>query len=261
MNVETRPATHIELTKDEHVATVRFIADSGPPLLSSAALGELGRVVEQIAEDAAMRFVVFRSNGKVFNGGADVAEVMRMDQDQAFPFSVHGQHVLDAIESLPQITFAAMNGHAMGGGCELALACGFRLMVAGARIGLPEVKFGVIPAWGATKRLPRIVSLNWALRMLYSGEAITAEQAEQIGLVDELVPSPDHLDQALQRWFTRFANCAPQAIIRIKRAILNQDESHQFGLCFTSEDPKEGTRAFFEKRAPCWVHKENGDHD
>jgi enoyl-CoA hydratase len=197
----------------------------------------------------------------VFNGGADVGEVMRMGQDQGFPFSKHGQHVFDAIENLPQITFAAMNGHALGGGCELAIACSFRLMVAGAQIGLPEVKFGVIPAWGATKRLPLLVPLNWALRMLYSGESITAEQAEKIGLVDEVVPTPDHLDQALQRWFKRFSHCAPQAIIRIKRAILNDDESHQFGLCFASEDPKEGMRAFFEKRRPAWVAEESDNGD
>jgi enoyl-CoA hydratase len=261
MNVDTTPATHIELTRQGHVATVRFLADGRPPLLSSPVLGELGRVVELLAEDAATRFVVFRGSGHVFNGGADVSEVMQMGQDQAFPFSEHGQHVFDSIENLPQITFAAMNGHALGGGCELALACSFRLMVAGAEIGLPEVKFGVIPAWGATKRLPLLVPLNWALRMLYSGESITAEQAEQIGLVDEVVPTPDHLETALKRWFKRFGHCAPQAIIRIKRAILHNDESHQFGLCFTSEDPKEGMQAFFEKRKPRWVSKDNGDRD
>jgi enoyl-CoA hydratase len=261
MNVDARPTTHIELTRDEHVATVRFTADAGPPLLSSPALGELGSAVERIAEDANIRFVVFRGSGDVFNGGADVGEVMHMDEDQGLPFSQHGQHVFDAIENLPQITFAAINGHAMGGGCELAMACSFRIMVAGAQIGLPEVKFGVIPAWGATKRLPLLVPFNWALRMLYSGESIAAEQAEQIGLIDEVVPSPDHLDEALRRWFKRFNHCAPQAIIRIKRAIIHDDESHQFGLCFTSEDPREGMQAFFEKRKPRWVPKDNGNGD
>lgn len=251
--------TRTEVTRAEHVATVWFVAESGPPLLSSSLLGELGRLMECIAQDAAIRFVVFRARGAVFNGGADVAEVMRMGQDQCFPFAKLGQHVFDAIENLPQITFAAMNGHALGGGCELALACSFRLMTAGATIGLPEVKFGVIPAWGGTKRLPQIVPLNWALRMMYSGESVTAEQAEQIGLVDEVVPTADHLDAALQRWFKRFSLCAPQSIVRIKRAILNDDESHQFGLCFTGTDPKEGMQAFFDKRPPTWKAKETGE--
>ena len=261
MNVEAKPVTRIELTQDTHVTTVRFVVDAGPPLLSSSVLGELGRITDQLAEDANIRFVVFRGTAHVFGGGADVGEVMQMSEDQSLPFSEHGQHVFNAIENLPQITFVAMNGHAMGGGCELALACSFRLMVAGALIGLPEVKFGVIPAWGATKRLPMIVPLNWALRMLYSGESITAQQAEQIGLVDEVVPTADHLDEALKRWFKRFSRCAPQAIIRIKRAILNDDPSHQFGLCFTSSDPREGMQAFFEKRKPSWVPKESEDAD
>jgi enoyl-CoA hydratase/carnithine racemase len=224
-------------------------------------LGELGRIADQLAQDADARFVVFRSEGRVFSGGADVGEVMQMNQGEGFPFSTHGQHVFNAIENLPQITFAAMNGDALGGGCELALACSFRLMVAGARIGLPEVKFGVIPAWGATKRLPMIVPLNWALRMLYSGESITAEQAEKIGLVDEVVPTADHLDAALKRWFKRFSRCAPQAIIRIKRAILNDDLSHQFGLCFTSSDPRNGMQAFFDKSEPPWVPRESDNGD
>lgn len=261
MRVDAKPTTRIELIQDADVATVRFVADVGPPLLSSSTLGELGRIIDHLGQDASTRFVVFRGTGVVFNGGADVGEVMQMSEDQGLPFSEHGQHVFNAIENLPQITFAAMNGHALGGGCELAMACSFRLMVAGAQIGLPEVKFGVIPAWGATKRLPLLVPFNSALRMLYSGESITAERAEQIGLVDEVVPSPDHLDEALQRWFKQFSDCAPQAIIRIKRAIMNDDESHQFRLCFTSEDPKEGMQAFFEKRKPRWVPKQNGSRD
>jgi enoyl-CoA hydratase len=248
-----RPLTKLEFTCEGRVATVRFITQSRPPILSSPVLGELGRIVERIGEDPCIRFVVFRSSGSVFNAGADVHEVMHMSEDQAFPFSKHGQHVFDAIENLPQITFAAMNGHALGGGCELAMACSFRLMVAGAKIGQPEVKFGVIPAWGGTKRLFLLVPFNCAVRLLYSGEPITAEEAEKIGLVDEVVPTEADLDAALQRWFKRFTECAPQAIIRIKRAVLNDDESHQFGLCLSSADASEGMQAFAEKRKPSWA--------
>jgi enoyl-CoA hydratase len=250
---DARPRTRVELKRDGKVATVRFAAETGPPILSSPVLGELTRIVETLAQEACIRFVVFRSSGPVFSAGADVHEVMNMSEDQGFPFSKHGQHVFDGIENLPQITFAALNGHALGGGCELAMACSFRLMVAGARIGQPEVKMGVIPAWGATKRLPMIVPLSWALRMLYSGEAITAEEAEKIGLVDEVVPTEADLDPALRRWFAKFTRCAPQAIIRIKRALLNDDESHQFGLCLSSPDAHEGMQAFLEKRPASWV--------
>jgi len=252
------PTTNVELLRDGKVATVRFSCDKGPVLFCSPTLGELGQIVEQLAEDSGIRFVVFRGSGQVFSAGANITELTHMTEDEGYSHSQHGQHVFNAVENLPQITFAAMNGHALGGGCELALACSYRLMVAGAKIGQPEVKLGLIPGWGATKRLPMIVPLSWALRMLYSGEPITAEQAEKIGLVDEVVPTSEDLDPALQRWFKMFERGAPRAIIRIKRAILNGDEAHQFGLCFSCSDAKDGMQAFLEKRKPSWVPEENG---
>lgn len=253
----TRSTTRVELERAGKVATVRFACESGPPIFSSSVLGELGTIVDQLADDPCIRFVVFRGSGDAFSAGADVTELARLNEDQGLPLSQHGRRVFDAVENLPQITFAALNGHALGGGCELALACSFRLMAANATIGQPEVKLGLIPGWGATKRLPMIVPLSWALRMLYSGEVIGAEQAERIGLVDEVVPTADHLDTALQRWFAKFAECAPQAVIRIKRAILNDDEAHQFGLCFSCADTKQGIQAFLEKRKPSWVSEKN----
>ena len=255
---EAKPITHVELHRDGKVATVRFVCEGHPVLFTSPVLGELTRIVEQLAADPSVRFVVFRGTGDVFSAGADISEIVHNNEDQGYSLSKHGQNVFNAIENLPQITFAAMNGHAVGGGCELALACSFRLMVAGAKIGHPEVRLGLIPGWGATRRLPMIVPLSWALRMLYSGEPISAEQAEQIGLVDEVVPTADDLDGALERWFTMFAQGAPQAIIRIKRAILNDDEAHQFGLSFSCADAKDGIQAYLEKRKPSWASS-NGD--
>lgn len=253
MTVSMACATHAELTRDGHVATVRFTSEKGPAILSSPVLGELTRICEQLREDSATRFVVFRASGKVFVAGADISEMAHFDESAGYALSQHGQRVFDAIETLPQVTFAAMNGHALGGGCELVLACSFRLMAAGSKIGQPEVKLGLIPGWGGTKRLTRLVPLSWALRLLYSGEPLSAEQAEKIGLVDEVVPSPEALDEALQRWFAMFRAAAPRAILRIKRAILNDDEAHQFGTCFSCSDAREGVRAFLEKRQPAWV--------
>jgi enoyl-CoA hydratase len=255
----SRPSTNVEVTRDGRVATVRFRCEKGPPLFCSPTLGELGQIIEQLAEDSCIRFVVFRGSGDVFSAGANLTELAQSTEDEGYSLSQHGQHVFDAVENLPQVTFAAMNGHALGGGCELALACSFRLMVAGATIGQPEVKLGLIPGWGATKRLPMIVPLSWALRMLYSGEPITAEQAERIGLVDEVVATPEDLDPALERWYKLLEAGAPRAIIRIKRAILNDDAAHQFGLCFSCADAKEGMQAFLEKRKPSWVRAAEGD--
>lgn len=253
-----QPVTHVELVRDGPVATIRFVSEGGPPLFSSHVLGELTGMLDRLAQDASVRFVAFRSSGVVFNAGNDLREITYINEDQGYSLAKHGQHVFDAVENLPQITFAAMNGHAVGGGCELALACSFRIMVAGARIGLPEVKLGLIPAWGATRRLPMIVPLGWALRMLYSGDPISAEQAHAIGLVDEVVPSEADLDAALERWFEMFRHSAPQAIIRIKRAILNDDETHQFALSFSCSDAKDGMQAFLQKRKPAWAVETHG---
>lgn len=253
---EVSAGTRVEFEKKGRVATVRLVSDAGPPLLTSPVLGELGTIVERLATDPCVRYVVFRSTGKVFCAGADLQRITNITEDQGYSLSRFGTSVMNAIENLPQITFAAINGHAMAGGCELALACSFRLMVSGALIGTPQVRFGLIPGWGATRRLPMIVPLSWALRMLYSGEAISAEQAEKIGLVDEVVPTEGDLDEALDRWFEMFKESAPRAIIRIKKSILDDDESHQFGLCFTCDDAKEGMQAFLEKRKPSWVTEE-----
>lgn len=254
MSTETATSvTRIETGREGNVATIRFLADKGPAVLSSPVLGELGTIISQLKEDAAIRYVVFRGEGKVFIAGANIREMVGMNENDGYALSKHGRGVFDAIENLPQITFAALNGHAMGGGCELALACSFRLMVSGAKIGLPECRLGLIPGWGGTRRLPNIVPLSWALRMLYSGEAVSAEQAQQIGLVDEIVPTAADLDAALSRWFALLKPGAPHAIIRIKRAILNDDEQRQFGLCFSCSDAREGMQAFLEKRAPSWA--------
>jgi enoyl-CoA hydratase/carnithine racemase len=127
----------VQLLRDGNVATVRFTCEGGPPLFSSHVLGELTSIVDRLAQDASIRFVVFRSSGSIFNAGNDLNEIRYMSEDQGYSLAKHGQHLCDSIENLPQITFTAINGHAIGGGCELALACSFRIMVAGAQIGSP----------------------------------------------------------------------------------------------------------------------------
>ena len=251
--VEAASTTRVEFERRECVATIRFVAENGPPLLTSPVMGELVTLVEQIRADPCIRFVVFRSTGPVFNAGADVARLLQLNEDQAYSLAKAGQRLFDAIENLPQITFAAVNGHAIGGGCELAIACSFRIAVLGAKLSLPEAQLGLIPGWGGSKRLPMMIPLNWALRMLYAGEEIPADRAERIGLVDDVVQTEAELDEALERWFSKFRNSAPQAIVRIKRAVLNDDEAHQFGLCFTGSEAREGIQAFLEKRPASWA--------
>ncbi|MBK9118044.1 MAG: enoyl-CoA hydratase/isomerase family protein [Phycisphaerales bacterium] len=242
---------HFERTGD--VATILFRSETGLNIFSSRVIGALGTIVERLATDARARFVVIRGEGKVFLAGADIAEMSRFSEDQGLAFATHGHNVFNALEALPQPTFAAMNGHAMGGGCEMALACDFRLLVAGAMIGQPEVRLGLIPGWGGTQRLPRTVGLGAAKRMLYSGEPISAEEALRIGLVDEIVPAAEQLDAVLRTWFDRLAPAAPTAITRIKRTLRARDEIGEFAKCFICSDAKEGLTAFQAKRPPTWA--------
>ncbi|MEW6251155.1 MAG: enoyl-CoA hydratase/isomerase family protein [Planctomycetota bacterium] len=245
--------TDVVLTKDGPVATIRFVPVSGVNIFSSRVIGALGSVVQKVAADPHLRFVVFRGDGKVFLAGADISEMSHFDEDQGRVFATHGHNVFNAIEALPQITFAALNGHAMGGGCELAMACDFRLLVKDGKIGQPETRLGLIPGWGGTQRITRYVGLGWARRLLFSGETISAEQAHAIGLVDEVVASAEELEGALQRWFKLLAPGSPAAITRVKRALHHHDEVAEFGKCFSASDAREGTTAFLEKRKPSWA--------
>ncbi len=244
--------TEVHLDKQGDVATIRFVSPAGVNIFSSRVIGSLGTIVERVSVDPHVRFVVFRGDGKVFLAGADISEMSTFNEDSGRSFAMNGHHVFDRIEHLPQVTIAAINGHAMGGGCELSLACDFRLMVAGAKIGQPETRLGLIPGWGGTQRLPKVVNLGVARRLLFSGDSISAEEAQQIGLVDAVVPSVDKLDDAIVDWCKKLAPGSPAAITRIKRALLNEDEIGEFAKCFSCDDAREGMSAFREKRAAEW---------
>jgi enoyl-CoA hydratase len=248
-----KSTTKVELTKQDVVATISFTPETGVNIFSSRVIGNLGVLVQRVAEDHRVRYLVFRGHGKVFLAGADIAEMASFTEDRGRAFSANGHNVFNAIAALPQITFAAINGHALGGGCELSLACDFRIMVATAKIGLPETTLGLIPGWGGTQRLPKIVGDPQARRMIFSGTPIAAEEALRVRLVDEVVPTADDLDAALQRWFKAMEPGSPGAIARAKRALLQRDEIQEFSKSFSCSDAKEGITAFLEKRKAPWV--------
>ena len=254
MSASVKPATNVELIQDGNVATIRFSCESGVNIFTSQVLGDLGTVVGRLAEMPMVRFVVVRGQGRTFLAGADISEMFHSNEDQGHAITTHGHHVFNALESLPQVTIAALNGHALGGGCELALACDFRIVVKTAKIGQPECRLGLIPGWGGTSRLPKLIGLGRARRMLYTGEALSAQDAEKIGLVDEVVDDGEALDAALPRWFEMLAAGSPAAIRRIKHAMREDDEINQFGLSFSCSDAKEGMQAFLDKRQPNWSH-------
>ncbi len=244
--------THVSLSKAGAAATILFKADNGVCVFSSRVLSALQPLIADLAADRAVRFVAFRAEGKVFVAGADISEMSSFGEQHGADFGKLGHATFDAIAALPQVTAALINGHALGGGCELALACDLRIAVASAKLGQPECKLGLIPGWGGTQRLPRLIGLAKARRLLFTGEQVVAEAALALGLIDEVAPDAAGLDAAWQRWQETLAGSSPAALARIKRALCTGDEIREFSACFGDADSKEGIAAFLGKRAPVW---------
>jgi enoyl-CoA hydratase/carnithine racemase len=228
--------------------------------LNKATWADLRTSFEDARDDAAVRGVILTGAGnKAFIAGADISELARVTAFEAEQSSRFGQEVLDLIEDLGKPVIAAVNGFALGGGCETAMACTIRIAVENAKFGQPEVKLGLIPGGGGTQRLPRLVGKGRALQLILSGEMISAQEAYRIGLVNEIVPATDLITRA-EASLKQIAANAPIAIKFALEATNKGMETSQsegllleasyFGLCAATEDKKEGTSAFLEKRAP-----------
>ena len=221
---------------------------------------DLRTAFEDARDDAAVRGVILTGAGdKAFIAGADISELARVTAFEAEQSSRFGQEVLDLIENLGKPVIAAVNGFALGGGCETAMACTIRIAVETARFGQPEVTLGLVPGGGGTQRLPRLVGKSRALQLILSGEMIRAQEAYRIGLVNEIVPAADLIGRA-EAILNKIAANAPIAIKFAIEATNKGLETSQsegllleasyFGLCAATEDKKEGTTAFLEKRTP-----------
>ena len=221
---------------------------------------DLQTAFEDAREDSAIRGVILTGAGdKAFIAGADIGELSRVTAVEAEESSTFGQGVLNLIENLGKPVVAAINGFALGGGCETAMACTIRLATESARFGQPEVKLGVPPGGGGTQRLPRLVGKGRALQLILSGEMISAQEAYRIALVNEVVPAADLIPRAEAILKQIFAN-APLAVRYSLEAVNKGLETSQteglaleasfFGLCAGTEDKQEGTQAFLQKRAP-----------
>src|SRR5271168_4081472 len=215
---------------------------------------------EDARDDATVLGVILTGAGdKAFIAGADIGELADATAIDAERSSRFGQSVLDLIENLGKPVIAAINGFALGGGCETAMACTIRIAVDAAKFGQPEVTLGLIPGGGGTQRLPRLVGKGRALQLILSGEMISAQEAYRIGLVNEIVPAADLIARA-EAILTKIAANAPIAIkFALEAANKGMDtsqgeglllEASYFGLCAATDDKREGTSAFLEKRAP-----------
>jgi enoyl-CoA hydratase/carnithine racemase len=228
--------------------------------LNKATWADLRAAFEDARDDAEVRGVILTGAGdKAFIAGADIGELATAGAVQAEESSRFGQDVLNLVENLGKPVIAAVNGFALGGGCETAMACTIRLAAEHARFGQPEVKLGVIPGGGGTQRLPRLVGKGRALQLILTGEMISAEEAYRIGLVNEVVAADALIPRAEEILKRIFAN-APLAVKFSLEAVNKGLETSQaeglaleasfFGLCAGTEDKQEGTRAFLQKRAP-----------
>src|SRR5262249_39530743 len=228
--------------------------------LNTATWKDLRSAFEHAREDAAVRGVILTGAGdKAFIAGADIGELAHASAIDAERSSRFGQEVLDLIENLGKPVIAAINGFALGGGCETAMACTIRLAVEHAKFGQPEVKLGLLPGGGGTQRLPRLVGKGRALQLILSGGMINAAEAYRIGLVNEVVPAADLLPRAeaiLKEIFSNAPLAVKYSIEAVNRGLETTQaeglalEASFFGLCAGTEDKQEGTRAFLEKRAP-----------
>lgn len=218
----------------------------------------------ELSGEADVRAVVLCGAGKHFMAGADLEFVARLDRRSAERYVFGIQKMQDDLAQLPQPVVAVLHGATLGGGCELAMACDIRIAEADLRIGQPEVSLGLIPGAGGTQALPRLVPLGRAKRMLFTAERLTAEQALEIGLVDEVVPTGTGLDHALELAGT-IAGMAPLAVTAAKRAVdlgmqmslldANRLEATLFASLVESDDLAEGVRAFFDKRPPSFENR------
>jgi len=252
--------THIRVEWDGDLAVVTIDRQEKLNALNAEVISELGEVFVGLRDDDAVRGVLLTGAGeKAFVAGADIGELAKMDSISGVGVSRSGQSVFNGIERFPKPVLAAVGGFALGGGCELALACHLRIASENARFGLPEVGLGIIPGYGGTVRLARLVGLGRAVEMTLTGDMVGAERAEEIGLVSAIVPRAELVERGkeLLRRITKNGPVAVRmALESVYRALDTstgeaQDfESSLFGLLASTGDMKEGMSAFLEKRRP-----------
>jgi enoyl-CoA hydratase/carnithine racemase len=251
---------NLRYEKKEMIAYVTVDRPKVLNALNTSTWTDLKAVFEDAKADTSVRGVILTGAGdKAFIAGADISELAHLDAYEAEESSRFGQAVLDLIEHLGKPVIAAINGFALGGGCETAMACTIRIAAEHARFGQPEVKLGLLPGGGGTQRLPRLVGKGRALQLILTGETISAQEAHRIGLVNEVV-SADRVMERAETILKQIAANAPMAV-KFSLDAANQGletsqsaglalEASYFGICAASEDKKEGTSAFLEKRLP-----------
>ena len=248
---------NIHVEREGAVAIVTMNRPNAMNALNNQTLGELSDLADSFASDRTLLGVIITGAGKAFVAGADISQMHGYGAEQGRDYAHFAQTVFNKIESLEKPVIAAVNGYALGGGCELAMSCDLRIASDKAVFGQPEVNLGVIPCFGGTQRLPRLIGLGAARELIYTGRMVKAEEAQVLGLVNKVVPAENLLVEA-RSLMDSILSKAPMAIRYAKLAInrgMNMDlqnalefEKDVCALTFASDDSKEGMGAFLEKR-------------
>lgn len=249
---------HSILTKlEDGILTVTINAPEKLNALNKQTFVEINEVFSEVYSNGSIKGVIITGAGnKAFVAGADITEFANYTQEEGKALSAHGHSILNLIENCPKPVIAAVNGFALGGGCELAMACHLRIASENAKFGQPEVKLGVIPGYGGTQRLIQLIGKGKAVELLMTGDFIGAEEARQLGLVNHVVPQ-DQLLAKCGEVMKKITAQSPSAVAGIVTCVAAyftdgvnglEAEINAFGNCFGTEDFKEGTAAFLEKR-------------
>ena len=254
------PHQYLEISRENKIGLITICRPESLNALNRGLLSELNDVFHQFEEDPEVRaFIITGSGEKAFASGADINELEDLTPAQGYELVCFGQDIFNYLEEMGTPSIAAVNGYALGGGCELAMACDLRVASSTAKFGQPEIRLGNIPGWGGTQRLPRLIGKARAKELILTGKFITAEDAKEIGLVNHVVP-PEQLLSAAKKLASEIASKGAIAV-RLAKTAINQGtesdlrtglriEAQGVAICFSTRDQKEGVRAFLEKRNP-----------
>jgi enoyl-CoA hydratase len=256
---------NISLVHQDGIAKLIISRPSKLNALNMKTMEELQAAIQEVYDEPSIKGLIVTGEGeKAFVAGADIAEIADLTQVNSRKFSERGQEIFAMFENCPKPTIAAINGFALGGGCELAMACHIRVAVESAKLGQPEVTLGLIPGYGGTQRLTQLVGKGKAYELIMTGEPISAAEAHRLGLVNHVVPDQASLMAKSEEILRKIISKAPLAIemsINCINAVFNKEENgyyteaNSFSICCKSDDFKEGTKAFLDKRKPVFVGK------
>ena len=247
----------VELTKKDNIAVITRNRPEALNALSKAVFADLEAVLDDVENDDDVYVVIITGAGRAFIAGADIGEMAPMNVAEGLAFSELGNRLLMRVDMMEKPTIAAVNGFALGGGCEMALACDIRIASEKAKFGQPEVGLGIIPGFGGTQRMARIIGTGAAMELIYTADTIDAQKAKEIGMVNYVVPAEELMDKTMEMAHKICKNA--QKAIRVSKMAIRRGidcdistavtyEALAFATCFGTEDQKEGMQAFLEKR-------------